>query len=80
MVLKLNSAIRNIFNLYYFLVNTEDSTITLILYMYIFSVLMSKQNPSMLKVRNFTKEELAKMNPDDRQKPYICESKFLTLE
>ena len=41
---------------------------------------MSKQNPSMLKVRNFTKEELAKMNPDDRQKPYICESKFLTLE
>ncbi|XP_031558576.1 zinc finger protein ubi-d4 B-like isoform X2 [Actinia tenebrosa] len=26
-----------------------------------------------LTVRNITKEELARMNPDDRKKPYVCE-------
>ena len=28
-----------------------------------------------LQVRNISKEELAKMDPEERKKPYVCESK-----
>jgi hypothetical protein len=37
---------------------------------------MMKVDPSTLKIKNYTKEELAKMTYEERQKPYICESKF----
>ncbi|CAB3980560.1 zinc finger ubi-d4 isoform X3 [Paramuricea clavata] len=32
-----------------------------------------KVDPSTLKIKNYTKEELAKMTYEERQKPYICE-------
>jgi zinc finger protein ubi-d4 len=35
-----------------------------------------KVDPSTLKIKNYTKEELAKMTYEERQKPYVCESKF----
>ena len=33
------------------------------------------QIPGLLHVRNITKEELARMDPEERKKPYACESK-----
>lgn len=36
----------------------------------------TKVDPSSLKVKNYTKEELAKMSYEERQKPYVCESKL----
>ena len=33
-------------------------------------------DPSTLKIKNYTKEDLAKMTYEERQKPYVCESKF----
>lgn len=31
--------------------------------------------PGVLQVRNISKEELARMDPEERKKPYACESK-----
>ena len=33
--------------------------------------------PGLLHVRNITKEELARMDPEERKKPYVCESKSI---
>lgn len=33
------------------------------------------QISGLLHVRNITKEELARMDPEERKKPYACESK-----
>ena len=33
--------------------------------------------PGLLHVRNITKEELARMDPEERKKPYVCESKYI---
>ena len=35
------------------------------------------QMPGLLHVRNITKEELARMDPEERKKPYVCESKSI---
>ena len=35
---------------------------------------MMKVDPNTLKIKNYTKEELAKMTYEERQKPYVCES------